>query len=206
MNKINLNFMNFFQLFCIILVSMFLNQCGIYKKSDARKIPTNANDRVQKNLEEGRRIKFGNIGKGGSGKFEFASSNEMWRATIDILDFVPLNNVDYGGGIVITDWYNEQNEDNSAIKIMVQFLSNDVRADGIKITVYNKTCKIKNGSNNCSTNINDSGIGQELKLAILKKASKLKNESDTKEAKEYKKKTKGRVDANTLGKGEGSIK
>ena len=89
---------------------------------------------------------------------------------------------------------------------MVQFLSNDVRADGIKITVYNKTCKIKNGSNNCSTNINDSGIGQELKLAILKKASKLKNESDTKEAKEYKKKTKGRVDANTLGKGEGSIK
>lgn len=206
MNKINLNFMNFFQLFCIILVSMFLNQCGIYKKSDARKIPTNANDRVQKNLEEGRRIKFGNIGKGGSGKFEFASSNEMWRATIDILDFVPLNNVDYGGGIVITDWYSEQNEDNSAIKIMVQFLSNDVRADGIKITVYNKTCKIKNGSNNCSTNINDSGIGQELKLAILKKASKLKNESDTKEAKEYKKKTKGRVDANTLGKGEGSIK
>tara|TARA_B110000027_G_C16002857_1_gene248339 strand:+ start:244 stop:801 length:558 start_codon:yes stop_codon:yes gene_type:complete len=185
---------------------MFLNQCGIYKKSDARKIPTNANDRVQKNLEEGRRIKFGNIGKGGSGKFEFASSNEMWRATIDILDFVPLNNVDYGGGIVITDWYSEQNEDNSAIKIMVQFLSNDVRADGIKITVYNKTCKIKNGSNNCSTNINDSGIGQELKLAILKKASKLKNESDTKEAKEYKKKTKGRVDANTLGKGEGSIK
>ena len=206
MNKINPNFMTFFQLFCIILVSMFLNQCGIYKKSDARKIPTNANDRVQKNLEEGRRIKFGNIGKGGSGKFEFASSNEMWRATIDILDFVPLNNVDYGGGIVITDWYNEQNEDNSAIKIMVQFLSNDVRADGIKITVYNKTCKIKNGSNNCSTNINDSGIGQELKLAILKKASKLKNESDTKEAKEYKKKTKGRVDVNTLGKGEGSIK
>lgn len=206
MNKINPNFMTFFQLFYIILVSMFLNQCGIYKKSDARKIPTNANDRVQKNLEEGRRIKFGNIGKGGSGKFEFASSNEMWRATIDILDFVPLNNVDYGGGIVITDWYNEQNEDNSAIKIMVQFLSNDVRADGIKITVYNKTCKIKNGSNNCSTNINDTGIGQELKLAILKKASKLKNESDTKEAKEYKKKTKGRVDANTLGKGEGSIK
>ena len=198
--------MTFFQFFCIILISMFLNQCGLYKKSDARKIPTNANDRVQKNLEEGRRIKFGNIGKGGSGKFEFASSNEMWRATIDILNFVPLNNVDYGGGIVITDWYSELNEDNSAIKIMVQFLSNDVRADGIKITVYNKTCKIKNGSNNCSTNINDSGIGQELKLAILKKASKLKNESDTKEAKEYKKKTKGRVDANTLGKGEGSIK
>ena len=171
MNKINPNFMTFFQLFCIILVSMFLNQCGIYKKSDARKIPTNANDRVQKNLEEGRRIKFGNIGKGGSGKFEFASSNEMWRATIDILDFVPLNNVDYGGGIVITDWYSEQNEDNSAIKIMVQFLSNEIRADGIKVNVYKKNCPTEVS---CKTQNSDSVLNGEIKLAILKKAALIK--------------------------------
>ena len=171
MNKINPNFMTFFQLFCIILVSMFLNQCGIYKKSDARKIPTNANDRVQKNLEEGRRIKFGNIGKGGSGKFEFASSNEMWRATIDILDFVPLNNVDYGGGIVITDWYSEQNEDNSAIKIMVQFLSNEIRADGIKVNVYKKNCPTEIS---CKTQKSDTVLNGEIKLAILKKAALIK--------------------------------
>jgi len=199
---------NFFLKLFLILTFLFsLNQCGLYKKTDAREVPTNAKERALKNVQEGKSVRlFDKIGKGGSGNFEFASSNEMWRATIDILDFVPLASADYGGGVVITDWYDDTGNENDSIKIMVQFLSNDVRADGIKITVYNKTCKIKNGSNNCSTNINDTGIGQELKLAILKKASKLKNESDTKEAKEYKKKTKGRVDANTLGKGEGSIK
>ena len=78
----------------------------------------------------------------GSGNFEFASSNEMWRATVDILDFMPLANADYGGGVIITDWYNE-NKKNESIKIMVQFLSNEIRADGLKVTVYNKVCNDK---------------------------------------------------------------
>ena len=74
--------------FCILSLS----ECGIYRKTDARKVPGNVNDRVQKNLEEGKRIKFGG-GKGkGNGNFSFATSNEMWRATIEILDFIPLKN------------------------------------------------------------------------------------------------------------------
>ena len=106
------------------VIFLMLNQCGIYKKTDARKVPVNAKERVKKNLEEGRRIKFGQLGMKGSGKFEFATSNEMWRATVDILDFMPLANADYGGGVIITDWYNEGNKKNESIKIMVQFLSN----------------------------------------------------------------------------------
>ena len=81
-------------------------------------------------MEEGRGIKFGNVAKRGSGEFEFASSNEMWRATLDIVDFIPLSSVDYGGGIIITDWYNNDSKDNSSIKIMVRFFSNEIRADG----------------------------------------------------------------------------
>ena len=92
----------------VFFTCIYLTQCGIYRKTDSRKIPYNAKDRVQKNMEEGRRIKFGNLGGvGGSGKFDFASSNEMWRATMDVLDFIPLNNVDYGGGVIITDWYSQ---------------------------------------------------------------------------------------------------
>ena len=94
-------------LFGLILL-FFLAECGLYKKTDARKVPVNAKDRVQKNIEEGRRIKFGNLGKSGSGSFEFATSNEMWRATVDILDFIPLANADYGGGVIITDWYQDE--------------------------------------------------------------------------------------------------
>ena len=157
------------------MIGIFLNQCNFWRPVDARKVPTNAKARVQKNIEEGKSVKLSNLGKGlgGSGNFEFATSNEMWRATIDILDFVPLTSADYGGGVVITDWYSSDGSTDS-LKIMVQFLSNEIRADGIKVVVYNKVCKDGNILN-CQTEVNQSTVGQELKLAILRRASSIKN-------------------------------
>ena len=110
----------------------------------------------------------------------------MWRATIEILDFVPLTSADYGGGIVITDWYNDTGSKNESIKIMVQFLSNEVRADGLKVVVYDKYCS-NNTINNCSTKINESTVSEEIKLAILKRASLIKKERIKKNVEEFKK-------------------
>jgi len=171
----------------ILMISIFLNQCNFWRPVDARKVPTNAKARVQKNIEEGKSVKLSNLGKGlgGSGNFEFATSNEMWRATIDILDFVPLTSADYGGGVVITDWYSSEGSTDS-LKIMVQFLSNEIRADGIKVVVYNKVCKDGN-TLNCQTEINQSTVGQELKLAILKRASAIKNKELKVKTDQYKK-------------------
>mgnify|MGYP001162841947 FL=1 len=189
----------------IFLIFVMVSQCGIYKKTDARKVPTNAKERVKKNIAEGKKIKFGQLGKGGSGTFEFATSNEMWRATVDILDFMPLANVDYGGGVIITDWYNEGNQ-NDSIKIMVQFLSNEIRADGLKVIVYDRKCGSTN-SLNCSTSVDDkNSIGQELKLAILKKAAEMKIQANQKKTDEYNKKTKGIITGAEAGKGEGANK
>ena len=175
-NFFNMNLSKIFKnTILILMLSIFLNHCNFWRPADARKVPTNAKERVVKNIEEGRSVKLSNLGKGlgGSGNFEFATSNEMWRATIDILDFVPLTSADYGGGIVITDWYTS-GDSNDSLKIMVQFLSNEIRADGIKVVVYNKVCK--NGDAlNCQTEINQSTVGQELKLAILRRASSIKN-------------------------------
>ena len=201
--------MHFNQIFSkiglIFLIFVMVSQCGIYKKTDARKVPTNAKERVKKNIAEGKKIKFGQLGKGGSGTFEFATSNEMWRATVDILDFMPLANVDYGGGVIITDWYNEGNQ-NDSIKIMVQFLSNEIRADGLKVIVYDRKCGSTN-SLNCSTSVDDkNSIGQELKLAILKKAAEMKIQANQKKADEYNKKTKGIITGAEAGEGEGANK
>ena len=114
----------------------------------------------------------------------------MWRATIEILDFVPLTSADYGGGIVITDWYADTGNEKESIKIMVQFLSNEIRADGLKVTVYNKVCNTNNLAN-CSTKVDTANdIGQELKLAILRKAAELKTTSTQKQVEEYRKKNK----------------
>ena len=201
--------MHFNQIFnkisLIFLIFLMLGQCGLYKKTDARKTPVNAKERVKKNLAEGKRIKFGQLGKGGSGTFEFATSNEMWRATVEILDFIPLANVDYGGGVIITDWYNEDGQ-NDSIKIMVQFLSNEIRADGLKVIVYDRNCSSTNLMN-CSTSVDDkNSIGQELKLAILRKAAEMKVNASQKKAKEYNEKSKGIITGADAGDGEGAKK
>ena len=64
----------------------------------------------------------------------------MWRASLEILDFLPLTTVDYSGGMIITDWYSE-NSSNESIKITVRFLANEVRADSLKIIVHKKLAR-----------------------------------------------------------------
>ena len=98
----------------------------------------------------------------------------MWRATIEILDFIPLNNADYGGGIIITDWYNESNDDSDSLKIMVRFLSNEIRSDSLKIVVHKKTCST---SLNCKVNLlSGSKIKEELHTTIIRKAAMIEEE------------------------------
>ena len=86
---------------------MLLNECGIYRPVDSRKVPVQGKERALKNLKEGKGISLKNIGKGGKTTYEFSSSNPMWRATLEILDFIPLTTVDYSGGVIISDWYTD---------------------------------------------------------------------------------------------------
>ena len=151
----------------ILLSSIY--SCGIYQPSDARKVSPNADERVKKNLEEGKGITLGGmLGGGGGTNYQFASSNPMWRATLEILDFLPLSNVDYSGGIITTDWYNEGTSTDESIKITVRFLTNEVRADGLKIIVHKKKCNVQQ---NCSVKKISSALESELQIAILKKAA-----------------------------------
>ena len=151
-----------------IILLNFLNSCGIYQPSDARKVSPNVNERVKKNLEEGKGITLGDaFGKGEGTNYQFASSNPMWRATLEVLDFLPLANVDYSGGIITTDWYNEGTASNESIKITVRFLTNEIRSDGIKIIVHRKRCNIERS---CKITKISSALEQELQVAILKKA------------------------------------
>ena len=153
--------------FTIFVAFSFLISCGIYKPVDARKVSPNADERVRKNLEEGRGITLMGGIKGGKTSYQFASSNPMWRATLEILDFLPLTNVDYSGGIVTTDWYNDGTADDESIKITVRFLTNEIRADGLKIIVHKKKCNIQQS---CTVKKVSSALENELRVAILKKA------------------------------------
>ena len=150
-----------------IIILSFLGSCGIWDPADARKIPANVNERVQKNLEEGKGWSVNKAMSGSGTNYQFASSNPMWRATLEILDFLPLANVDYSGGIITTDWYNEGTSSDESIKITVRFLSNEIRSDGLKIIVHKKRCSIQQS---CTIKKVSSAIEHELQVAILKKA------------------------------------
>jgi len=180
--KIN-KFRSFNNLLSLLLVSLFLlNSCGAlaYKRADVKDSPINDADKRKKNMEEGRKISFNSALGNKSGSFSFASSNELWRATIDVLDFTPLMTANYGGGIIITDWYSENSNINETIKISVHFLSNEIRADGLIVKIYNKKC---DNVQNCTITKIDSELNSEIKLAILKKAALLKKNDNKKKKK-----------------------
>jgi len=188
LDKIRL-FMKKLTLLLITTSLIFVTGCGIYKHSPIKDNPVNVKDRVAKNIEEGRGIRFGKGGSSG-GVFDFASSNELWRASIEILDFVPFTNVSYSGGIIITDWFSGNSKVESEkrmLKITVRFLTNEIRADALKINIHEKICKL-NTLNDCSVNKISSNLENEIKLAILKKAALLEKNKFKKSAKEYRKK------------------
>ena len=140
---------------------------------DYRKEPTQATDRAKKNVEEGRGISLGGIINRKT-TYEFSSSNPMWRASLEVLDFLPLSTVDYSGGLIITDWYSDNNNVDESIKITIRFLDNEIRSDSLKILVHQKICK---KDNNCITNVMNSNLVDELKVAILRNAAVLEKNS-----------------------------
>ena len=151
------------------------------KKVSAKDFPPDPRKRVEKNINEGRGFRVMGNSKTGT-NYEFASANPLWRATLDTLDFMPLTSANYSGGIVITDWYSENNSPNESVKISVRFLTNEIRSDALDINVYLKKCS--EGSSNCSISKNNNDLVADLNLSILKKATKYQKEIIDKNIKE----------------------
>jgi len=167
----------------LLLSSTLLISCGgKLPGADARKYDPDPAKRVAKNLEEGRGFRLSEMGKSGGGVFEFASSNELWRASLDTLDFMPLASVNYSGGIIITDWYSTDQNSNESIKISIRFLTNEIRSDALDIKVFNKKCLTQS---NCITSKKEGDINNELKTKILKTAAVYQANKKTKNSKPY---------------------
>ena len=155
--------------FILILSSILLNSCGgKLPGADARKYDPDPAKRVAKNIEEGRGFKLLDTNKPKVGVFEFATSNELWRASLDIIDFMPLGSVNYSGGIIITDWYSTDASSNESIKISIRFLSNEIRSDALDIKVFNKKCLVQS---NCVISEKTGNLASKLKGEILKTAA-----------------------------------
>ena len=181
--KLKINISKFLKTFVIILIIPFLlNSCktpeGKFKLpgGDARKFPADPAKRVEKNLKEGRGFKINDaFGGQKGGVFDFASSNELWRASLDTIDFMPLLSVNYSGGIIVTDWYSdEQSESGESVKISIRFLTNEIRADALDVKVFSRKC---NSTSSCVVKEINDELAPELTKQILKKATLYKKEA-----------------------------
>jgi len=168
-----------------IIFIVFLTSCknGKLPGGDARKFPDDPKLRVKKNLEEGRGFRLNDVVKGQGGVFDFASSNELWRATLDVIDFMPLISANYSGGIIITDWYSDDSNSNESLKITIRFLTNEIRSDAIDVKVHNKICS--NDLLNCNIIQTDGVLVTEIKTKILKQAAIYEKEKENENFKPY---------------------
>ena len=173
----------------LFICSLLLNACnGKFPGADARKYPADPKKRVEQNMAQGKGFRLmESMGGNKSGVFEFASSNELWRASLDTIDFMPLASVNYSGGIIITDWYSTDQTSNESIKISIRFLTNEIRSDALDIKVFNKKCSTQL---NCTISEKKGNLVIELKEKILKTAALYKVQTETKNSKEYKGKQK----------------
>ena len=169
----------------LIFFVTILSSCnGKIPGADARKVSYDPKERVKKNLEEGRGFRLGDTfgGNKGSGNFEFASSNELWRASLDTIDFMPIATANYSGGILITDWYSDNQDSDESIKVSIRFLTNEVRSDALDIKIFYKNCKT---IINCSITEQKGNLRTELTKEILKKAAIYKKQNKDKNFKPY---------------------
>jgi hypothetical protein len=160
---------NYFKLLFLLPALLFsLSSCEAlkYKKVSAKDYPPEPEKRIKKNIEEGKGFRLMGREKKG-GVFDFASSNPLWRASLDTINFLPLISANYSGGIIISDWYSGNSQDES-IKITIRFLTNEIRADALEIKVFKKKCGLQA---NCAITESDGQIVRELKKSILKKAT-----------------------------------
>ena len=162
--------------------SVLLISCGGWDPQSARKVPVKGPERAAKNVKEGKGVSLRDFTKRGTTTYEFSTSNPMWRAAFDVIDFMPLVTVDYSGGTIITDWYTDNRAPNESLKFTIRFLSSELRADSIKIIIHKKVCAEKS---NCVIKKISSKLEDEIRTAIVKRAATF--EKDMKENKKVKK-------------------
>ena len=166
----------------ICILPFLLNSCA--NRGDARKSPPDPKLRVKRNMEQGKGFRLmDGLKKGSSTNYQFASSNELWRASLDVIDFMPLSSVNYSGGIIVTDWYSNNEDGNESVKISIRFLTNEIRSDALNIKVFKKVCKV---NNNCKISESSEKLIKELKKKILKTAKIYETAKKDKNYKPYK--------------------
>jgi hypothetical protein len=168
----------------LLLVVFLINGCSSSKDpvtGETKTYEPDPRQRAKEYADKGGGI-FGDLNnkKLGANIYDFATSNVLWRATLKSLNFLPIINADYSGGIIIYDWYSEDFNSTEQMKVSVRFLNNEVRSDSLEINVYKKVCET---ADKCKTIKMTNNFPNQLKENILSVARLIKIEEAKKEKK-----------------------
>ena len=94
----------------------------------------------------------------------------LWRASLDIMSTIPLDDVDTFGGTIVTEWYQLNKTSDERIKMTAFVLDRELRADGIRVVVYVQ----KRIENNWQDSGTDSEMGKQMEELILTRAREIR--------------------------------
>ena len=95
----------------------------------------------------------------------------LWKSTLDTLDFMVFEKIDPFGGIIITDWFINQNNEKFRNKITVSFSSSELRATSIKVGVIRE----RFDNNQWVSDGYSDGLARKIEDLILSRARELRN-------------------------------
>jgi hypothetical protein len=101
----------------------------------------------------------------------------LWRASLDTINFIPLVSADPFGGVIITDWYTPAEQPTERMKVQVTILDRDLRADGVRVSVFKQTQSARGGGW-VDAQV-DQRTNTEIENAILTRARQLRIASGT---------------------------
>ena len=94
----------------------------------------------------------------------------LWQASLETISFMPLSSADPFAGLIITDWYS-QNNTNERCKINIFIRGVELKTSNLKV---NSFCQTLSDTNNWVNDKTDIDINAQIENAILNKAKKLK--------------------------------
>jgi hypothetical protein len=97
----------------------------------------------------------------------------LWRASLDTINFIPLVSADPFGGVIITDWYTPAESPNERMKVQVTILDRELRADGVRVSVFKQQQGARTGATWVDTQV-DPRTNTEIENAILTRARQLR--------------------------------
>lgn len=65
----------------------------------------------------------------------------LWRASLDALSFMPMEQTDPFGGVIKTSWYVPPSTPNERLKVSVFILDSRLRAEAVRVSIFKEAKK-----------------------------------------------------------------